>query len=198
MLFPFFLLQPVAYRVTPSVLSSTLHMKLPEEQVLKEHHQTKSGIRVVRKGTVISTYNASGKLIHVIDEDELPEVYIQRFLGYLLAEEIKEILGGHFFDGVVANKSLKIITDTKHLEGSFDPINDWLTGEFIPSLIQITGKGYNAFIVAEDIFSRTSAENFENQQQPDPRYVMRLFDSEEDAMEWLDSVTDEPSSVDNS
>ncbi|AFM05025.1 hypothetical protein Fleli_2668 [Bernardetia litoralis DSM 6794] len=83
------------------------------------------------------------------------------------------------------NKVSYVLNDNRELIGAWDEANDWIAKEWIPKAVEIGLKKF-AHIISDDLFSHLSAEFMEdNMNTLQNEFQMRLFNSYEDAINWL-------------
>lgn len=152
--------------------------------VLRRSTETRTGITVIRKGSLVESYNILGNRVHVVDHCYVPQgVLTHRWVSEAFDEEIKEILGGHFVDEFVAAKCSLLLADLSQWAASWDGVNDWLRDELMPRLYA-AGLRHLAVVVApseEAASNRFAAERFEAENPG----INSSFVSEQAAVAWL-------------
>lgn len=102
-------------------------------RILKIATETRTGIRVVQDGDVVETFNILGERIHRIEKPgRIPGIFVARWYGTPLNEEMKEIIGGHFYDVFLECGGPLCLIDIRDCKASWDGINEWQRDEIMP------------------------------------------------------------------
>ncbi|MDC0676282.1 MULTISPECIES: hypothetical protein [Sorangium] len=158
-------------------------------KTLKRPIETRTGIRVVHDGDVVETFNVVGERIHRIEKPgRIPGVFVARWYGTPLDEEMKEIIGGHFYDVFLECGGPLCLIDIRDCKSSWDGINDWQRDEIMPKAYAAGLKRVATLLPRE---AAPGAEQVvENHEFAASRFAeddahIAAFFSEEEALAWL-------------
>jgi len=155
------------------------------ETVLKDYDQTQSGFKVVQDGKIIKSYNRMGQEFHFMDLNYLSDgIIFHGWVGFRSAEQLKEVLDGHFFDIFATNKCPKMLINNVAMTGSFSSVNDWLATDFMPRMIN-KGLKDNAVILPSNLFASLAVEDWD---QKVGGFTTRNFKSIDEGLTWLRSI----------
>lgn len=158
-------------------------------KILKSSTETRTGIRVVEDGDVVETFNILGERIHRIEKPgRIPGIYVARWYGMPLDEEMKEIIGGHFYEIFLECGGPLSLVDMRDCKASWDGINEWQRDEVMPRAYQ-AGLRRVAMIVPREA-APGEEQVPENHQFAIERFAegdahIGGFFSEEEALAWL-------------
>ncbi|MBS2099237.1 hypothetical protein [Carboxylicivirga linearis] len=153
-------------------------------EVIKDYDQSTSGLKVVKEGNIIKSYNRMGKEFHFIDTSYLSKgILFHGWIGFRTGDQIKEVLSGHLYEMFEQNKCTNMIIDNRKMEGSFSSVNDWLANDYMPSLIKL-GLSNNGVVLPANVFAKLAVDDWDKKVSG---FATRNFDNTEAAISWVQS-----------
>ncbi len=158
-------------------------------KILKRSTETRTGISVVQDGDVVETFNVLGERIHRIEKPGyIPGIFVARWYGTPLNEEMKEIIGGHFFTIFLECGGPLCLIDIRDCKASWDGINDWQRDEIMPKAYEAGLKRVATLLPREAAPGEEQVvENHEfaaSRFAEDDAHIGAFF-SEQEALDWL-------------
>ncbi len=152
------------------------------KKIIKNFDQTQSGFKIVQEGNFIKSYNRIGKAFHFIDLNYLNEgILYHGWIGFSPAEELKEVLEGHFFEIFAKNNCQKMLIENTQMTGSFSAVNQWLADYFMPKIVR-RGLKDCAVVLPKNIFAQLAVKDWDEKVGG---FTTKNFDNANKALTWL-------------
>jgi hypothetical protein len=162
------------------------------KKILKHATETRTGIRIEQDGDRVETFNILGERIHVIDRLRPDDgIFIVRWSGVHLDEEVKEIVAGHYFEGFCASGCTRLFVDASQSRASWTGVNDWQREEILPRLIAAGLQRCALLLPGPDAMldpDVAEAHETAGEQLAEGFEVIAVFSSEQKALAWLRSA----------
>ncbi len=136
------------------------------------------------KRDIIELRNSKDNVFVTVYFDEKIEATVDIWKGPFENSENFQTGLYHVLQNIKKNRSVKWLADISKIEGSFEHSREWIAKKIVPEAKEY-GLKYEALVLPDNIFSMLSVQ--ETLEVYEDSVIIRVFGTQTDAIQWLDS-----------